>query len=416
MKKLQCEFCGGSLLMDESGEYATCENCGMKFKKEAIKKMIVELSGSVNVEGIASVEGLSKRAHLFLEDGNFKQATDYFNKILDIDPEYALAYVGLLLAELKMRDEQHLSQAFKDLNEYSTYQKAIRFGDDDLRQRLNQACENQEKVKKKLLQEKLHEARMTHQFEIAGNFTLYNLGPNGGAKPYYFLGEYDYSIHQRPQESSIGIPIGQYRTDSAIMYAPQLASWLSAVSSAQHARYMQADFLFILCTQVTTESLSELYSKRHNVYGKRTFVIEYHGQKEDLENYICKFSLEGMLDFVDPNTDGKAHFNLSNVVSIILSNESILFELEDRYNAYVAPDEHIGRIANPRLRGFNGWTAAGRSASATSAITGWDIDDVNQNVIQGRPILNATKFQVERLKKRGILARAEKIDNRFTLK
>ena len=178
MERLQCEFCGGSLLMDESGEFAACKNCGMEFKKETIKKMIVELSGPVSVEGIASIEGLNKRAYLFLEDGDFGQAAEYFNKILDIDPEYALAYVGLLMAELEMRDEQYLPQAPKDLGEYPAFQKAVRFSDDDLKQRLNQYAKQassalkEHRTKITAIAKRLQEELNTAQFEIVEPFTI----------------------------------------------------------------------------------------------------------------------------------------------------------------------------------------------------------------------------------------------------
>ena len=44
MEKLQCSVCGGTLVMSDDGEKAVCESCGMSFKKETVKKMIMELS------------------------------------------------------------------------------------------------------------------------------------------------------------------------------------------------------------------------------------------------------------------------------------------------------------------------------------------------------------------------------------
>ena len=91
MTRLQCDLCGGSLVMDDSGEYATCESCGMKFKRETIKKMIVELSGPVLVEGIANVEGLLARAREFEQAKDWDKAIEYYNRILDLDPNNAEA-------------------------------------------------------------------------------------------------------------------------------------------------------------------------------------------------------------------------------------------------------------------------------------------------------------------------------------
>ena len=49
MKKLQCEVCGGQLMMKDG--MAVCESCGMKFSKEEVKKMVVELSGPIEIKG-----------------------------------------------------------------------------------------------------------------------------------------------------------------------------------------------------------------------------------------------------------------------------------------------------------------------------------------------------------------------------
>ncbi|MDR1703916.1 MAG: TIR domain-containing protein [Clostridiales bacterium] len=75
------------------------------------------------------VESLYKRACLFLEDGDWKQADEYCEKILDIDPEYAPAYIGKLCAELKMGKEEELGEQEELFDGNANYKKAIRFAD-----------------------------------------------------------------------------------------------------------------------------------------------------------------------------------------------------------------------------------------------------------------------------------------------
>jgi len=82
------------------------------------------------------VESLMKRGKLFLEDSDWKQANEYFDKVLDIDPEYAPAYIGKLCAEKKVRQEEMLGNNEKPLTEYSHYQKAVRFASADQRAKL----------------------------------------------------------------------------------------------------------------------------------------------------------------------------------------------------------------------------------------------------------------------------------------
>jgi hypothetical protein len=82
------------------------------------------------------IESLHKRMLLFLEGSDWKQADEYADRILDIDPEYAPAYVGKLCAELEIQSEQLLAQIIESYDENKNYKNAIRFADDELRERL----------------------------------------------------------------------------------------------------------------------------------------------------------------------------------------------------------------------------------------------------------------------------------------
>lgn len=97
MQKLQCEICGGSLIMAEDGEGALCESCGMRFKKETVKKMVMELSGPIKIDGPVQVEGiqgasaLAERAETFLHLGESGKANDAFQQLTN---EYPSDYRG----------------------------------------------------------------------------------------------------------------------------------------------------------------------------------------------------------------------------------------------------------------------------------------------------------------------------------
>ena len=64
------------------------------------------------------IEPLMKRGYLFLEDADWKKADEYFDRVLDMDPEYAPAYTGKLCSELNVRDEAQLAQNDKPLAGY----------------------------------------------------------------------------------------------------------------------------------------------------------------------------------------------------------------------------------------------------------------------------------------------------------
>ena len=73
---------------------------------------------------------------MFLEDGEWKQANKYFDRVLDIDPELAPAYIGKLCVELRVRNEKQLGERDKPISEYNNFQKALRFSDSDSQIRL----------------------------------------------------------------------------------------------------------------------------------------------------------------------------------------------------------------------------------------------------------------------------------------
>ena len=86
--------------------------------------------------GNANTVPLLKRAFMFLEDGDWNSANEYCEKVLDIDPENASAYLGKLLSELRVRKQESLKDQAEPFDNNNNYQKAIRFADDKLKNEL----------------------------------------------------------------------------------------------------------------------------------------------------------------------------------------------------------------------------------------------------------------------------------------
>ena len=75
---------------------------------------------------------LLERAFLFLEDGKWASANTYFDKVLDIDPKNAQAYLGKLMAELQVSKRGQLSDCAQPFDKNENYLKILRFGDEAL--------------------------------------------------------------------------------------------------------------------------------------------------------------------------------------------------------------------------------------------------------------------------------------------
>lgn len=83
--------------------------------------------------GNANTAPLLKRAFMFLEDDDWNSANEYCEKVLDIDPENASAYLGKLLSELRVRKQEALKDQAEPFDHNNNYQKAVRFADEQLR-------------------------------------------------------------------------------------------------------------------------------------------------------------------------------------------------------------------------------------------------------------------------------------------
>lgn len=80
---------------------------------------------------------LLKRAFMFLEDGEWQSADEYCEKVLDLDPENAEAYLGKLMAELKVKKRDALKDQPEPFDNRNNYKKALLFGDEKLKQKLS---------------------------------------------------------------------------------------------------------------------------------------------------------------------------------------------------------------------------------------------------------------------------------------
>ena len=95
-------------------------------QEKAVRESVAVNSGNANEES------LLKRAFMFLEDGDWDSANEYCEKVLDIDPENARAYLGKLMAECRacrLEDLQNCEQPFDDSGNYN---KVLRFADSKL--------------------------------------------------------------------------------------------------------------------------------------------------------------------------------------------------------------------------------------------------------------------------------------------
>lgn len=81
---------------------------------------------------------LLERAFMFLEDGDYARADEFFEQVLNLEPKNAQAYLGKLMAELHVRKRESLKDCEKPFDHSEYYEKTLRFADENLKKELTE--------------------------------------------------------------------------------------------------------------------------------------------------------------------------------------------------------------------------------------------------------------------------------------
>ena len=116
-----------------------------KKQPEFVQQTVVQQSGG-------NIDSLLKRVSMFLEDGEWSSAEEYAQKVLDIDPENAEAYLGLTMAKGKSRNKEDFSSAYIDGQiklDDKNLRRAKQFADEKLSTWFNEIEEQRKAEKEK---------------------------------------------------------------------------------------------------------------------------------------------------------------------------------------------------------------------------------------------------------------------------
>lgn len=125
-----------AMKLQHESDLATCEAEyeGLPDWQKALRFATAEQKGVY--EGYASSaralrgkkrKNLLKRAQLLMEDGDWTGAIEHLDKLLQMNPECAPAYVGRVQAAMKLRRESDLATCLRAYTSSEDWQKALRF-------------------------------------------------------------------------------------------------------------------------------------------------------------------------------------------------------------------------------------------------------------------------------------------------
>ena len=143
---------------------------GKLLAKDAPKDGDVQ-QAAVSNPAATTVQSLLKRAFMFLEDGEWRRANEYAEKVLDIDPENGEAYLAKAMSDLKKRSRSSMNDASRiALN--ANIQKALRFGSDSLRSEINGyiAADDRRKAEEKRRADEAEAAAQLEAYKVIAAF------------------------------------------------------------------------------------------------------------------------------------------------------------------------------------------------------------------------------------------------------
>ena len=88
------------------------------------------------------VQPLLTRMFMFLEDGNWEKADRYAERILDMNPKCANAYLGKLMVELRVQKLEQFSMLEESFEDNKNYKKYIQYADEEERNKIEQLLYN----------------------------------------------------------------------------------------------------------------------------------------------------------------------------------------------------------------------------------------------------------------------------------
>ena len=135
MKAIVCEMCGSQDLVKKDGFYI-CQNCGTKYAPEEAKKLMIEVSGTVDISGStvqidnsSFVEKYLQNARRAREKEDWEETEKYYNMVEQNDPDNieAIFYSSFAKAKITLTvpDFPKRKAAFK------SFQNSISIIDDN---------------------------------------------------------------------------------------------------------------------------------------------------------------------------------------------------------------------------------------------------------------------------------------------
>lgn len=281
----------------------------IKKEEKVNEKKTIEISVADTMSGNANA--LVKKGYIYLEDGDFDIAHQSFEKSLDLDPENGKAYWGIILTQIRCKNNDEAIKKGKPLTGFKEYSKALRFASDQDRN-IYQEVEtkinkNIETIKKKIKNLEIDEInKLGAKKEIETCESLLEKCEENIDKSIRELAEYEQRIKDKTQECEQALLPYIRKVETALKGTNRMMDELSKKNLLNDSEKNTYNKLIIDLEQVVVSEvremedvrikhqsfldLNELISKRDEVANK----IKSENKKVASQTGIIKETINGL--------------------------------------------------------------------------------------------------------------------------
>lgn len=135
--------------------------------KKVLAKDTSKVESAVVTQATTNIAPLLKRAFMFLEDGDWASADEYCEKVLDLDPECAMAYLAKVLVSFKINRIEELSKIREEYFNDKNYIKAIRYANEKTKAELNEYLNKWKEKRYKIAASIMENAKSAEEYRNA---------------------------------------------------------------------------------------------------------------------------------------------------------------------------------------------------------------------------------------------------------
>lgn len=247
-------------------------------------------------------DNLIKRGNIALSEKNWKEASESFNKSLDVDATAAYAYAGLLMVEKRVTSLEALTDMGKSLRESIHFKHAYQYGSDDLKKKLDGIAEkaeyNENLTKYKICMETLERAVTQDDYSVVIK-AFESMGDFEDSKKHLNEAKAKLrSMREQENEEKYNKAVelaGEHKFDNAIIILETIIDYKDSKELIAKIKAEKNEYTYLKGAEIYEKADSKIkYEQALKFFEK---IKDYKNSKEIIED--CKYRINYYIEDIE---------------------------------------------------------------------------------------------------------------------